>query len=227
MASADDKDEIIRLRAQLREAELRLQERERDWHLLESQRRHSEQMFIAAFDESPEAIGLSRLSDGLIVDVNQEWLTVTGYSRDEVIGHTVVEIGHWADQASREAAIAALRVSGRLRDHEAIVAFKDQRKHLVRLNGTLINVGGVQHILMYVKDITAERMAQESMRSGELALAQANEQLSQQLALHELTERLAGVGYWIASADGQQIVWSKGLRMIRGMDPDNSPPMTS
>ncbi len=227
MGSADNKDEISRLRAQLRDAELRLQERERDWNLLESQRRHSEQMFIAAFEESPEAIGLSRLSDGLIVDVNQEWLNVTGYSREEVIGHTVVEIGHWSDQASRDAAISELRVSGRLRDHEAIVAFKDQRKHLVRLNGTLIDVGGVKHILMYIKDITAERMAEESLRSGEAALAAANEQLSQQLALHELTERLAGVGYWIASADGQKIVWSKGLRMIRGVPLDDSVPMTS
>ncbi len=214
MASADDKDEIIRLRAQLREAELRLQARERDWHLLESQRRHSEQMFIAAFDESPEAIGLSRLSDGLIVDVNQEWLTVTGYSRDEVIGHNVVEIGHWPDQASREAALAALRITGRLRDHEAIMAFKDQRKHLVRLNGTLIDVAGVQHILMYIKDITAERMAEESLRSGEKALAAANERLNTQLSLYSLTEELARVGHWSTTDGGATIHFSSGLQAI-------------
>ncbi len=227
MASADDQDEITRLRAQLREAELRLQERERDWDLLEGQRRHSDQMFTAAFDESPEAIGLSRLNDGLIVDVNQEWLAVTGYTREEVIGHTVVEIGHWPDHATREAAIAELRINGRLREHEAIVHLKGKGKRLARLNGTLLDVDGEKHILMYLKDITAERMAEESLRSGEKALALANEKLSQQLALHELTERLAGVGYWIASTNGQKIVWSKGLRMIRGMDPDNAPPMTS
>ncbi|MDE2616761.1 MAG: EAL domain-containing protein [Burkholderiales bacterium] len=227
MDSEDDKAEITRLRAQLREAELRLQQRERDWTLLESQRRRSEQMFIAAFDESPEAIGLSRLSDGLIVDVNKEWLVVTGYTREEVIGHSVVEIGHWPDTASREAAMAELRISGRLCDREVILSLKDKRKRLVRLSGTLIEVDGEKHILMYIKDITAQRMAEESVRSGELALALANDKLSQQLALHELTERLAGVGYWIASADGQRIVWSKGLRMIRGLDPDNAPPMTS
>ncbi|MEQ1657330.1 MAG: EAL domain-containing protein [Hylemonella sp.] len=225
MGSSDDKDEITRVRAQLREAELRLQERERDWALLESQRHHTDALFTAAFDESPEAIGLSRLSDGLIIDVNQEWLAVTGYTREEVIGHTVVEIGHWPDQASRESAVAALRVSGRLRDHEAIVHLKDRGKRLVRLNGTLIDVRGEKHILMYIKDITTERMAEESLRSGELALAQAVDKLNQQLALYELTENLARVGSWLSSADGQTITFSPGLRQIAGLPP--GPPLNS
>jgi len=225
MGSADDKDEITRVRAQLREAELRLQERERDWALLESQRRHSEALFTAAFDESPEAIGLSRLDDGLIIDVNQEWLALTGYSREEVIGHTVVEIGHWPDHASREAAIADLRQHGRLREREAIVHLQGKGKRLVRLNGTLIEVGGEKHILMYLRDITAERMAEESLRSGELALEQAVDKLNQQLALYELTENLARVGSWLSSADGQTITFSPGLRQIAGLPP--GPPLTS
>ncbi|MBX9870572.1 MAG: EAL domain-containing protein [Burkholderiaceae bacterium] len=227
MGSADDKDEITRLRAQLREVEARLQAREHDWELLERQRRHTELLFTAAFEDSPEAIGLSRLEDGLIVDVNREWLLLTGCTREEVIGHTAVEIGHWPDQATRESALAELRATGRLRDREVIVYLKSRGKRLVRYNGVVIDVVGVSHVLMYLKDVTAERMAEESLRSGEVALAAANEQLSQQLALHELTERLAGVGYWIASADGEKIVWSKGLRMIRGVDPDSMSPITS
>jgi diguanylate cyclase (GGDEF)-like protein/PAS domain S-box-containing protein len=225
MGSADDKDEITRVRAQLREAELRLQERERDWALLENQRHHTEALFTAAFEESPEAIGLSRLRDGLIIDVNQEWLALTGYSREEVIGHTVVEIGHWPDQASREGAMAALRVIGRLQDYEAIVHLKGKGKRLVRLNGTLIDVRGEKHILMYIKDITTERMAEESLRSGELALAQAVDKLNQQLALYELTENLARVGSWLSSADGQTITFSPGLRQIAGLPP--GPQLTS
>ncbi len=224
MGTADDKNEITQLRAQLREVELRLQERERDWAQLERQRRHSEKLFSAAFDESPEAIGLSRLADGLVVDVNQEWLAVTGFKREEVIGHTVVEIGHWPDQASREAAVASLRTSGRLRDYEAIVHLKDKGKRLVRLNGTLMDVDGEKHILMYIKDITTERMAEESLRAGELALAQAVDKLNQQLALYELTENLARVGSWLASADGQAITFSPGLRQITGLPP--GPPLT-
>ncbi len=215
MAAADDnKEELERLRSQLREAQTRLETREQDWLRMEKQRRHTEMLFTAAFDESPEAIGLSRLEDGLIVDVNREWLALMGYTREEVIGHTVVEIGHWQDQATRDAAIADLRTHGRLRDREAIVSFKDKGKRLVRLNGTLIDVKGEKHILMYIKDITAERMAEESLRAGEVALAQANEKLSAQLDLYTLTEQLARVGHWSTSDGGETILFSGGLQNI-------------
>ncbi len=225
MGSADNQDEIRRLRAELRAAEDRLQERERDWQLLDGRRRRTERLFTAAFEESPEAICLSRMDDGLIIDVNQEWLVVTGYSRDEVIGHTVVEIGHWPDAAAREAAVGALRVNGRLRDYEATVNFKERGKRLVRLNGTLIDVDGETHILMYLKDITHERMAEEALRSGELALERAVDKLNQQLALYELTEGLARVGSWLASVDGETITFSPGLRQIAGLPP--GPALTS
>ena len=226
MVSADEGNDIDQLRARLRQLELRLQERERDWELLDRQRRHSQQMFIAAFDESPEAIALSRLSDGLIVDVNQEWLTVTGYRREEVIGHTAVEIGHWPDQTARDAILTDLRLQGRLRDREVLVQVPSRGKCLMRLNGTVIDVGGEPHILMYMKDITSERMAEESLRAGELALAQANERLNAQLELYDLTESLAKVGHWTASPDGKAITFSRGLQSLAGeeRDPTRSSP---
>ncbi len=227
MGFPDDSNDIDALRARLREVESRLRQREHDWELLEDQRRRTEQMFTAAFDESPEAIGLSRLDDGLIVDVNQEWLALTGYKREEVIGHTVVEIGHWPDKASRDTVICELRVTGRLRDREAIVHMPSKGKRLARFNGTVIDVGGEKHILMYVKDVTNERMAEEALRAGELALEQANERLNAQLELYDLTESLAKVGHWTASLDSRTITFSKGLRRLAGEDETLPPERTS
>jgi diguanylate cyclase (GGDEF)-like protein/PAS domain S-box-containing protein len=214
MTAPDNQEEISRLRAELREVQSRLQARELDWELLERRRRHTERLFTAAFDESPEAIGLSRLDDGLIVDVNREWLSLTGYTREEVIGHTVIEIGHWPDRDTREAALVDLRIGGRLRDREVIIYVKGKGKRLVRLNGSLIDVAGVMHILMYVKDITAERMAEESLRAGEQALAESNEKLNAQVELYALTEDLARVGHWSTSDGGKTILFSSGLQNI-------------
>jgi len=232
MGSEADIEEIRRLRAALDVARIRLQSLSsvgetgaaQEGGVSEQQR--SERLFTAAFEESPEPLVLSRLADGLIVDANHEWLQLTGFRREEVVGHTLVEIGHWPDAASREQAIALLRTYGRLSGLEVTLYLKDGSPCLVRLNGSLIEVFGEKLVLMHVQDITAERMAEEALHAGELALERANEQLSAQLELFEFTEQLAYVGHWTASPDGKTIHWSDGLHRLAGSTPGVDLPST-
>jgi diguanylate cyclase (GGDEF)-like protein/PAS domain S-box-containing protein len=184
--------------------------------IAEAGKRRSERMFEAAFKESPEAIALSRLKDGRIVDVNQEWLNLYGCTRAEVLGRTVLELGFWTDPMAREAVVALLISQGRIREHEALNNIRGGEPRLIKLNGSVIDVDGEPHILMYIKDITDERHAEEVMRATEMALLHANDKLGEQIELHEITESLAQVGYWMASPDGKQIHWSNGLSRLAG-----------
>ena len=224
MANSPDREEIGQLRAALAQAEHRLAATELEALALETRRRHSERLFFTAFHESPEAIVLARLSDGMFVDANEEWLRLTGFSRAEVVGQQVMDDRHWQDNDSRVAAMAQLIKSGKLRDFDATLTMKNGDPRLVRLNASLIEASSEPHILVYVKDVTSERMSDDALRSGELALAQANERLNGQLRLFELTESLAKVGHWMASPGGQTITWSKGLHGIVGLQP--GPPIT-
>ncbi len=52
----------------------------------------SSKMLSAIFELNPDAIALNRLSDGKFIDCNQEFLNQIGYSREEVIGHTSLEL---------------------------------------------------------------------------------------------------------------------------------------
>jgi PAS domain S-box-containing protein len=58
---------------------------------LESNRKYSE-MLSNIFELTPDAISLIRVSDGKIIDCNQEYLDQIGYSRNEVIGKTSLEL---------------------------------------------------------------------------------------------------------------------------------------
>jgi diguanylate cyclase (GGDEF)-like protein/PAS domain S-box-containing protein len=219
MGSDAHTEEVRRLRAALDVALLRLQnDGLADALPGDDPQRRNERLFAAAFAESPEALVLTRYADGLIIDVNQEWLQLSGYMREEAIGHTVRGIGHWADPQVREQALAPLGTQGRLRNLEVTLARRDGSLFLARLNGSLIDVYGEKLVLMHVKDVTAERMAEEALRSGELALERANEQLNAQLELYQFTEDLARVGHWSASPDGKTIRWSDGLLKLAGMD---------
>ena len=52
----------------------------------------SSEMLSTIFALNPDAIALTKVSDGEFIDCNQEFLNQIGYSREEVIGHTSLEL---------------------------------------------------------------------------------------------------------------------------------------
>jgi len=61
----------------------------------------SEEKFSKAFRSSPDSITISALKDGRYVEVNDSCLRLLGYHREEVIGHTSIELNIWANPEDR------------------------------------------------------------------------------------------------------------------------------
>jgi diguanylate cyclase (GGDEF)-like protein/PAS domain S-box-containing protein len=171
-------------------------------------------MFKVFFDHGPEAIALTRASDSVIIEVNQEWLNLTGFSRQQAVGRTAVAMGHWADEAAREWAMRPLKTVGRVNDLDVTLTMQDGLPRLVRLNAVLVTVQSESYVLIYLRDVTAERLAQEALKASERALEQANEKLNQQVTLYEMTEAVAKVGHWVVYPDGNGVQLSHGYRQI-------------
>jgi PAS domain S-box-containing protein len=76
------------------------------------------QRFVRIFQISPVALGMSTLDGGRILDVNERWLSLLGYERDEVIGKTNAELQFTMDPAYRSALADQVRACGALRDLE-------------------------------------------------------------------------------------------------------------
>jgi PAS domain S-box-containing protein len=68
--------------------------------------RQSQDRYRAAFAASPDALIVSRLSDGCYLEVNDTFVELSGYCRDELIGHTSVEMHIWPDEPTRAAFVA-------------------------------------------------------------------------------------------------------------------------
>jgi PAS domain S-box-containing protein len=79
----------------------------------------SEQRFSKIFRACPAAIGMVTIKDGRLIDVNDRYLEMFGYRRDEMVGRTAVELGLWVDPGQRTRVIGALRQSGSVRDVHA------------------------------------------------------------------------------------------------------------
>ena len=164
---------------------------------------------------------LANAQDGRIIEVNEAWIALTGFSRQEVLGRTAVEIGHWSDQwEAMELILAPLKTAGRVRDVDVTLRMKGGMPRLVCLSAVLLPVQDEFYILSYLRDVTPERLAQEALRAGERVLAQTNEELRRQVELFELIESLANAGHWTASQADKTPKWSAGLYDLTGENPE-------
>ena len=175
------------------------------------------EVFQAVFRFNPEAQALSRVRDGVLMEVNDAWIALTGYARQEVVGRTALAIGHWPEPHDRERFLAPLYAGAPMVDGDVILAMQDGNPRVVRTRATRIQAGGETYILLSLRDVTEERMATEALRAGEQALETANDKLNRQLMLHELTESLAKVGHWVVDADDAEVLLSRGAANIAGM----------
>ena len=127
----------------------------------------SKDMFKQAFDGSPLAIVISRLSDGLYLDVSLGWTAMFGWTRDELLGRTSLDVGIWPSAEARQAWAEQLRTHGRVKDMEASLLNKRRETLVTKMSASVIEVAGEACILVFIQDITEWRKAQASLLLSE------------------------------------------------------------
>jgi PAS domain S-box-containing protein len=129
--------------------------------------RVSEEKFSKAFKNGPIAVTLTRLSDGKVVDVNDSAAELLGYTREESIGNTVVELNVWANPSERAKLTEMLRNKGFVTDLEAVFRKKDKTHINGLVSASLIEIENEQFLLSSVVDVTERKQAEEALRESE------------------------------------------------------------
>jgi PAS domain S-box-containing protein len=145
-----------------------------DRRVAEEALRASERRFETIFHLNPLPAGVTRLSDGRYLSVNDAYLKMTGYTRDEVIGKTTVELGIWTE-AQREAIVAAVQTSSPV-EIDIPYRRKDGRPLTFAVVSARIDVGGEACLISVATDVTERRATEAALRRSEaLARARADE----------------------------------------------------
>ena len=127
--------------------------------------RVSEERYRTVFETSPDAITIIRLSDTLFIDVNQVFLDILGFEREDVLGKTSQELGIWADDHDRQAMVEIIRQNSGCRALEA--QFREKNGEIVwgEVSASVIEIDGVACILSLTRDITSAKAAEKTIRS--------------------------------------------------------------
>jgi PAS domain S-box-containing protein len=134
--------------------------------------RMSEEKFARVFDLAPLYMGLTRMEEGTILDVNKAFCQLTGYRREEVIGRRSAEVGLIEHEDRREL-LETLRRQGRVENRELALHVKDGRVLPCRISLDEMMLGGERILISIMFDSTEQKRAEAALRASEEKFSKA------------------------------------------------------
>ncbi len=128
--------------------------------------RASEEKFSKAFRVSPVAVAISRLRDGLLIDINDGFEELTGYTRDEAIGKTTNELRIW-EHDDRSRIFDVLNREGRLRNLEVRIRTKTGEVRNCLISSEVIELEGEPCLIGITHDVSEKKRAEEALRASQ------------------------------------------------------------
>ncbi|MEW5772582.1 MAG: PAS domain S-box protein [Thermodesulfobacteriota bacterium] len=125
--------------------------------------RQSEEKFSQLFRLSPDSSILVDLDTQKLVDVNDAYLDLFGFVREEVLGRTSQELNVYVDSSRREELYGRLQGDGQVDNFEIEARRKDGSPLIVLLSCRILAIDGAPHMLGVFRNITETKRMQEMM----------------------------------------------------------------
>lgn len=129
--------------------------------------RQSEEKFRTVFQTSDEGIVISDVHDGTYLDVSPGYSKISGYTRDELVGRSSLEIGSWAEPDERTRLVQQLQDEGIVRGAEVHIRRKDGSVRTVLLSAQIVEIAGERRMLSTNRDITEYKLLEEQLRQSQ------------------------------------------------------------
>ena len=134
---------------------------------IENDLKIAQEKYSIAFQSSPDAIIISDFKTGELIEANEATCTITGYTREDLIGHTTHELGIFKDPSIRDRIIQNHKTSGLNSRFETEIVKKSGETAYISIVVNKINIGEQMCLLSSARDITEKKEAELKIQKSE------------------------------------------------------------
>ena len=139
----------------------------------------SDNIYNKAFHSAPMPLGIFKLKDCTVLEVNDAFLKLGGYSKDEIIGISAFDLGFWFDE--NDPTRIGKMLKNNLYVHNLEVRFRIKNGRVIDtiVNLDLVEVNGEQCVVAVAQDITGIKQTEARLKENEQLLVSINENLNE------------------------------------------------
>jgi two-component system, cell cycle sensor histidine kinase and response regulator CckA len=137
------------------------------YHQSQKVQQESEGLYLKLFHVSPNPMSIATVKDYRIIDVNEAYIRLSGFSREELVNHTGNELSLLKNPEQQDVLIQMLQKEGSVTSHELDVRTKTGDSLTILFSAVPVNVNGEPCVLSTAIDITERRRMEEVLRTSE------------------------------------------------------------
>jgi|GEM_PF-2090470 len=134
---------------------------------LEQKFRKTSALFRAVFNANESACSVTVMETGEFLDVNDIWCKLVGYSREEALSKTAVELSIWGDPGSRDAFVQELKKNPAIRGFETSIRTKTGEMRDVVLSSEIVELNGHNYLFLSTNDVTDKIRSEKAHKASE------------------------------------------------------------
>ncbi len=129
--------------------------------------RAAQEKFSTVYFQSPDIIWISELESGRFIDVNKAAEHIFGYTREEFLGRTSLDLGIWVNPDDRAVLVQEIRKEGRVDRSKIILRRKNGENFPAECSASTIHIRGTEYLIITIRDVSEIKQAEEALRASE------------------------------------------------------------